>query len=49
MAGTRKDVNLRPSNPSNQALLAKLQELGSIDLRGDNTVAMQQHYPNPGK
>ncbi|GFH06807.1 hypothetical protein HaLaN_01505 [Haematococcus lacustris] len=46
-------------DPSNQALLAKLQELGSIDLRGDaNTigahsmqlaVAIQQHYFNPGK
>ncbi|GFH24719.1 hypothetical protein HaLaN_22569 [Haematococcus lacustris] len=43
-------------DPSNQALLAKLQELGSIDLIGDNTigahsmqlaVAMQQHYSNP--
>ncbi|KAJ9519845.1 hypothetical protein QJQ45_014570 [Haematococcus lacustris] len=46
-------------DPSNQALLAKLQELGSINLAGDaNTidahsmqlaVAMQQHYSNPGK
>ncbi|KAJ9530541.1 hypothetical protein QJQ45_012516 [Haematococcus lacustris] len=46
-------------DPSNQALLAKLQVLGSIDLAGDaNTidahsmqlaVAMQQHYSNPGK
>ncbi|GFH08614.1 hypothetical protein HaLaN_03601 [Haematococcus lacustris] len=46
-------------DPSNQALLAKLQELGNINLRGDaNTidahsmqlaVAMQQHYSNPGK
>ncbi|KAJ9515516.1 hypothetical protein QJQ45_021666, partial [Haematococcus lacustris] len=46
-------------DPSNQALVAKLQELGSIYLAGDaNTidahsmqlaVAMQQHYSNPGK
>ncbi|KAJ9521544.1 hypothetical protein QJQ45_008839 [Haematococcus lacustris] len=46
-------------DPSNQALLAKLQELGSIKLAGfHNTidahsmqlaVAMQQHYSNPGK
>ncbi|KAJ9509288.1 hypothetical protein QJQ45_001736 [Haematococcus lacustris] len=46
-------------DPSNQALLAKLQELCSINLTGDaNTidahsmqlaVAMQQHYSNPGK
>ncbi|KAJ9509954.1 hypothetical protein QJQ45_011447 [Haematococcus lacustris] len=46
-------------DPSNQALLAKLQELGNIHLAGDaNTigahsmqlaVAMQQHYSNPGK
>ncbi|KAJ9526068.1 hypothetical protein QJQ45_009524 [Haematococcus lacustris] len=46
-------------DPSNQALVAKLQELGSINLAGDaNTidahsmqleVAMQQHYSNPGK
>ncbi|KAJ9517736.1 hypothetical protein QJQ45_004040 [Haematococcus lacustris] len=46
-------------DPSNQALLAKLQELGSINQRGDgNTidahsmqlaVAMQQHYSNPSK
>ncbi|KAJ9515245.1 hypothetical protein QJQ45_002377 [Haematococcus lacustris] len=45
-------------DPSNQALLAKLQELGSIKLTGfHNTldahsmqlaVAMQQHYSNPG-
>ncbi|KAJ9507225.1 hypothetical protein QJQ45_004774 [Haematococcus lacustris] len=45
-------------DPSNQALLAKLQDLGSINLAGDaNTidahsmqlaVAMQQHYSNPG-
>ncbi|KAJ9525683.1 hypothetical protein QJQ45_003488 [Haematococcus lacustris] len=42
-----------------RALLAKRQELGSIDLRGDNNsigphsmqlaVAMQQYYSNPGK
>ncbi|KAJ9525961.1 hypothetical protein QJQ45_009356 [Haematococcus lacustris] len=46
-------------DPSNQALLAKLQELGSINLAGDANiidthpmqlaVAMQQHYSNPGK
>ncbi|KAJ9509112.1 hypothetical protein QJQ45_001600 [Haematococcus lacustris] len=46
-------------DPSNQALLDKLQELGSINLAGvHNTidahsmqlaVAMQQHYSNPGK
>ncbi|KAJ9512087.1 hypothetical protein QJQ45_012643 [Haematococcus lacustris] len=46
-------------DPSNQALLAKLHELGSIKLAGDaNTidahsmqlaVAMQQHYSKPGK
>ncbi|KAJ9512842.1 hypothetical protein QJQ45_029184 [Haematococcus lacustris] len=46
-------------DPNNQALLAKLQDLGNINLRGDaNTigahsmqlaVAMQQHYSNPGK
>ncbi|KAJ9531401.1 hypothetical protein QJQ45_006891 [Haematococcus lacustris] len=46
-------------DPSNQALVAKLQELGSINFKGDaNTidahsmqlaVAMQQHYSNPGK
>ncbi|KAJ9525636.1 hypothetical protein QJQ45_003359 [Haematococcus lacustris] len=46
-------------DPSNQALLAKLQELGSTKLTGfHNTidahsmqlaVAMQQHYSNPGK
>ncbi|KAJ9525829.1 hypothetical protein QJQ45_009295 [Haematococcus lacustris] len=46
-------------DPSNQALVAKLQELGSIYLAVDaNTtgahsmqlaVAMQQHYSNPGK
>ncbi|KAJ9509281.1 hypothetical protein QJQ45_001722 [Haematococcus lacustris] len=45
-------------DPSNQALLAKLQELGSTKLTGfHNTldahsmqlaVAMQQHYSNPG-
>ncbi|KAJ9525335.1 hypothetical protein QJQ45_003289 [Haematococcus lacustris] len=49
----------RRLDPSNQALLAKLQDLGSINLMGDaNTidahsmqlaVAMQQHYSNPGK
>ncbi|KAJ9530348.1 hypothetical protein QJQ45_000718 [Haematococcus lacustris] len=46
-------------DPSNQAFLAKLQDLGNINLAGDvNTidahsmqlaVAMQQHYSNPGK
>ncbi|KAJ9528522.1 hypothetical protein QJQ45_020508 [Haematococcus lacustris] len=49
----------RRHDPSNQALVAKLHELGSINLKGDaNTidahsmqlaVAMQQHYSNPGK
>ncbi|KAJ9522783.1 hypothetical protein QJQ45_019804 [Haematococcus lacustris] len=46
-------------DPSSQALLTKLQELGNINLRSDaNTigvhsmqlaVSMQQHYSNPGK
>ncbi|GFH13842.1 hypothetical protein HaLaN_09797 [Haematococcus lacustris] len=46
-------------DPSNQELLAKLQQLGSANFTGDlNTinhhsmqlaVAMQQHYSNPGK
>ncbi|GFH12451.1 hypothetical protein HaLaN_08145 [Haematococcus lacustris] len=46
-------------DPSNQALLAKLQELGNINLIGDAdtidahsmqlAVAMQQHFANPGK
>ncbi|KAJ9518051.1 hypothetical protein QJQ45_004295 [Haematococcus lacustris] len=46
-------------DPSNQELLAKLQQLGSVTLTGDhNTIshhskhlaaAMQQHYSNPGK
>ncbi|KAJ9526083.1 hypothetical protein QJQ45_009556 [Haematococcus lacustris] len=56
----RRNPILMPvfEDPSNQALLAKLQELGNINLRGDaNTidahsmqlaVAMQQHYSNPG-
>ncbi|KAJ9518623.1 hypothetical protein QJQ45_018682, partial [Haematococcus lacustris] len=45
-------------DPSNQELLAKLQQLGSVNLTGDNNtishhsmqlaVAMQQHYSNPG-
>ncbi|KAJ9516283.1 hypothetical protein QJQ45_001118 [Haematococcus lacustris] len=59
--GLRRHPMLMPAfeDPSNQALLAKLQELGSINLAGDaNTidahsmqlaVAMQQHYSNPGK
>ncbi|KAJ9530505.1 hypothetical protein QJQ45_012557 [Haematococcus lacustris] len=44
-------------DPSNQALLVKLQELGSINLWGDNNntgahsmqlaVSMQQHFANP--
>ncbi|GFH31470.1 hypothetical protein HaLaN_30527, partial [Haematococcus lacustris] len=46
-------------DPNNQVLVAKLQELGSINLRGDkNTigahsmqlaVSMQEHYSNSGK
>ncbi|KAJ9523597.1 hypothetical protein QJQ45_007330 [Haematococcus lacustris] len=59
--GSKRHPMLRPAfeDPSNQALLAKLQELGSINLAGfHNTidahsmqlaVAMQQHYSNPGK
>ncbi|GFH25247.1 hypothetical protein HaLaN_23180, partial [Haematococcus lacustris] len=45
-------------DPSNLELLAKLQQLGSVNLTGDNNtishhsmqlaVAMQQHYSNPG-
>ncbi|KAJ9525345.1 hypothetical protein QJQ45_003252 [Haematococcus lacustris] len=45
--------------PSNQELLAKLQQLGNTNLTGDHNtishhsmqlaVAMQQHYSNPGK
>ncbi|GFH32007.1 hypothetical protein HaLaN_31153 [Haematococcus lacustris] len=52
------ESELGTPDSSNQALLAKLQELGSIDLRGDaNTigahsmqlaVSMQQHFANPG-
>ncbi|KAJ9522010.1 hypothetical protein QJQ45_005048 [Haematococcus lacustris] len=57
----RRHPMLMPAfeDPSNQALLAKLQDLGSINMAGDaNTidahsmqpaVAMQQHYSNPGK
>ncbi|GFH27043.1 hypothetical protein HaLaN_25301 [Haematococcus lacustris] len=56
----RRHPMLMPAfeDPSNQALLAKLQDLGSINMAGDaNTidahsmqpaVAMQQHYSNPG-
>ncbi|KAJ9533475.1 hypothetical protein QJQ45_026539 [Haematococcus lacustris] len=52
---------LKPAfdDPSNQELLAKLQQLGSTQLTGDHNtishhsmqlaVAMQQHYSNPGK
>ncbi|KAJ9521518.1 hypothetical protein QJQ45_008808 [Haematococcus lacustris] len=59
--GRNRHPMLMPAfeDPSNQALLAKLQELGSINLAGfHNTidahsmqlaVAMQQHYSNPGK
>ncbi|GFH05684.1 hypothetical protein HaLaN_00183 [Haematococcus lacustris] len=46
------------NDPSNQELLAKLQQLGSVNLTGDHNtishhsmqlvVAMQQHYSNPG-
>ncbi|KAJ9518351.1 hypothetical protein QJQ45_010323 [Haematococcus lacustris] len=47
------------THPSNQELLAKLQQLGRVNLTGDHNtishhsmqlaVAMQQHYSNPGK
>ncbi|KAJ9534147.1 hypothetical protein QJQ45_002137 [Haematococcus lacustris] len=59
--GKRRHPMLMPvfRDPRNQALLAKLQELGNINLRGDaNTidahcmqpaVSMQQHFANPGK
>ncbi|KAJ9518029.1 hypothetical protein QJQ45_004332 [Haematococcus lacustris] len=54
----RRHPTLMPvfEGPRNQALLAKLQELGNINLRGDNNtigahsmqlaVTMQQHYSN---
>ncbi|KAJ9508167.1 hypothetical protein QJQ45_021567, partial [Haematococcus lacustris] len=60
-ARQNKHFSLKPAfdNPSNQELLAKLQQLGSTQLTGDHNtithhsmqlaVAMQQHYSNPGK
>ncbi|KAJ9512114.1 hypothetical protein QJQ45_012736 [Haematococcus lacustris] len=59
--GQRRHPMLMPvfEDPSNEALLVKLQDLGSINLMGDANnidahsmqlaVAMQQHYSNPGK
>ncbi|KAJ9526205.1 hypothetical protein QJQ45_009674 [Haematococcus lacustris] len=59
-AKQRRHPMLMPvfEDPSNQALLAKLQELGNINLIGDAdtidahsmqlAVAMQQHFANPG-
>ncbi|GFH06689.1 uncharacterized protein HaLaN_01359 [Haematococcus lacustris] len=55
------DFILKPAfdDPSNQELLAKLKQLGSVNLTGDHNtishhsmqpaVAMQQHYSDPGK
>ncbi|KAJ9514576.1 hypothetical protein QJQ45_016314 [Haematococcus lacustris] len=60
-ARQNKHFSLKPAfdDPSNQELLAKLQQLGSTKLTGDHNtithhsmqlaVAMQQHYSNPGK
>ncbi|KAJ9526651.1 hypothetical protein QJQ45_017583, partial [Haematococcus lacustris] len=60
-ARQNKHFILKPAfdDPSNQELLAKLQQLGSTQLTGDHNtishhsmqlaVAMQQHYSNPGK
>ncbi|KAJ9509214.1 hypothetical protein QJQ45_001499 [Haematococcus lacustris] len=60
-AGQNKRFILKPAfdDPSNQELLAKLQQLSSTQLTGDHNtishhsmqlaVAMQQHYSNPGK
>ncbi|GFH21338.1 uncharacterized protein HaLaN_18621 [Haematococcus lacustris] len=60
-AGQNKHFSLKPAfdDPSNQELLAKLQQLGSANFTGDHNtishhsmqlaVAMQQHYSNPGK
>ncbi|KAJ9529399.1 hypothetical protein QJQ45_013751 [Haematococcus lacustris] len=59
-ARQNKHFSLKPAfdDPSNQELLAKLQQLGSTKLTGDHNtishhsmqlaVAMQQHYSNPG-
>ncbi|KAJ9518964.1 hypothetical protein QJQ45_026193 [Haematococcus lacustris] len=55
------EAHIEPAfdDPSNQELLAKLQQLGSVNLTEDHNtishhsmqlaVAMQQHYSNPGK
>ncbi|GFH22019.1 hypothetical protein HaLaN_19418 [Haematococcus lacustris] len=55
-----KHFSIKPAfdDPSNQELLAKLQQLGSANFTGDHNtishhsmqlvVAMQQHYSNPG-
>ncbi|KAJ9532989.1 hypothetical protein QJQ45_018072, partial [Haematococcus lacustris] len=60
-ARQNKHFILKPAfdDPSNQELLAKLQQLGSTKLTRDHNtithhsmqlaVAMQQHYSNPGK
>ncbi|GFH30582.1 hypothetical protein HaLaN_29464, partial [Haematococcus lacustris] len=60
-ANQNKHFSLKPAfdDPSNQELLAKLQQLGSANFTGDHNtishhsmqlaVAMQQHYSNPGK
>ncbi|KAJ9525101.1 hypothetical protein QJQ45_017341 [Haematococcus lacustris] len=60
-ARQNKHFILKPAfdDPSNQDLLAKLQQLGSTNFTGDHNtishhsmqlaVAMQQHYSNPGK
>ncbi|KAJ9505425.1 hypothetical protein QJQ45_009478 [Haematococcus lacustris] len=59
--GQNKHFSLKPAfdDPSNQELLAKLQQLGSVNFTGDHNtvshhskqlaVAMEQHYSNPGK
>ncbi|GFH27695.1 hypothetical protein HaLaN_26061, partial [Haematococcus lacustris] len=59
--GQNKHFSIKPAfdDPSNQELLAKLQQLGSANFTGDHNiishhsmqlaVAMQQHYSNPGK
>ncbi|KAJ9516459.1 hypothetical protein QJQ45_011192 [Haematococcus lacustris] len=60
-ARQNKHFSIKPAfdDPSNQELLAKLQQLGSANFTGDHNtishhsmqlaVAMQQHYSNPGK
>ncbi|KAJ9513332.1 hypothetical protein QJQ45_001361 [Haematococcus lacustris] len=60
-ARQKKHFSIKPAfdDPSNQELLAKLQQLGSANFTGDHNtishhsmqlvVAMQQHYSNPGK